>query len=70
MVEKYAKRAGISKKISGHSLFYSCASARSAMGMNAFILRAPSKPKFASISKKYHPIGTEKLRKLMEFTSL
>ncbi len=70
MVEKYAKRAGITKKISCHSLFYSCASARSAIEINAFILRETSKPKFASMSKKYLPIDTEKLRKLMEFTSL
>jgi len=70
MVEKYVKRAGITKKISCHSLHYTCATNRSALGIIAFCLRTPLKHEPTRSSKKYMPIGREELRKLMEFTSL
>jgi site-specific recombinase XerD len=70
MVEKYVKRAGITKKISCHSLHYTCATNRAAFAMNAFYLRTPLDHKRVRTSKKSTPVGTEELRKLMEFTSL
>ncbi len=70
MVEKYVKRAGITKKISCHGLHYTCATSRAALGMIAFCLRTPLRHERVRTSKKYLPIGTEELRKLMEFTSL
>jgi site-specific recombinase XerD len=70
MVEKYVKRAGIIKKISCHSLHYTCVTNRAAFAMNAFYLRIPSDHKRVRTSKKYVSIGTEEFRKLMEFTCL
>ena len=70
MVEKYLKRAGITKKISCHGLHYICATNRAALGMIAFCLRTPLRHERMRTSKKYMPIGIEELRKLMEFTSL
>ncbi len=70
MVEKYLKRAGITKKITCHSLHYTCATNRAALGMNAFYLRTLLRQERVRKSKKYMPIGAEELRKLMEFTSL
>ncbi len=70
MVEKYVKRAGIPKKISCHGLHYTCATNRAALGMIAFCLRTPLRHERRRMSKKYMPIGTEELRKLMEVTSL
>jgi hypothetical protein len=48
MVEKYLKRAGITKKISCHVLHYTCATKRAALGMIAFCLRAPLSPLLSS----------------------
>ncbi len=70
MVEKYAQRAGITKKISCHGLHYTCATNGAALGMIVFCLRTPLRQKRIRTSKKDMPIGTEELRKLMEFTSL
>ncbi len=70
MVEKYAKRASIPKKISCHGLYYTCATNRAVLGMIAFYLRTPLGHGRMRKSKKFMPIGTEELRKLMEFTSL
>jgi len=72
MVEKYVKRADIPKKISCHGLHYSCATTRAALGIIAFRLRTPlgHERMRTRTPKKSRPIGTEELRKLMEFTSL
>jgi len=70
LVEKYAKRAGITKKISCHGLFYTCASNRAVLGMIALCLKTPLRHERMRTSKKDMPLGTEELRKLMEFTSL
>jgi site-specific recombinase XerD len=69
-VEKYLKRAGITKKIGCHSLHYTCITNRAALGMNAFYLKTPLRHKRMRTSTKYMSIGIEELRKLMEFTSL
>ncbi len=70
MVEKYVKRAGIPKKISCHGLYYTCSTTRVALGMIAFCFITPLNYQHIRTSKKNLPIGTEELRKLMEFTSL
>jgi integrase/recombinase XerD len=70
IVEKYLKRVGITKKISCHSLHYTCATNSAALWMNTFCLRTPLRHEHMRMSKKYMPIGTEELRKLMEVTSL
>ena len=70
MVEKYAKRADITKKISCHGLYYTCSTYRAALGMIVFCLRTPHGHERRKTSKKDMPIGTEELRKFMEFTSL
>jgi integrase/recombinase XerD len=61
MVEKYARRAGITKKISCHGLYNTCATNRTALGMLAFCLRTPLGHERMRTSKKYLPIGTEEL---------
>jgi integrase/recombinase XerC len=70
MIEKYVKRAGITKKISCHGLHYTCITNRATSGMLAFCLKTPRRHERLKTSKKYLPFGTEELRKLMEFTSL
>ena len=70
LVEKYAKRAGITKKISCHGLFYTCATNRAALRMIALCLKTPLRHKLMRTSKKDMPLGTEELRKLIEYTSL
>ncbi len=70
MVEKYLNRVGINKKISCHGLHYTCATNRAVFALNAFYLRTPLDHKRVRTSKKSMSIGTEELRKLIEFTSL
>lgn len=70
LVEKYAKRAGITKKIRCHGLFYTCATNRAALRMVALCLKTPLRHERTRTSKKNGSIGIEELRKLMEFTSL
>ena len=70
MMEKYLKRAGITKKISCHALHYTCVTNRATSGMIVFYLKKPLRHERVRTSKNYKPIGTDELRKLMEFTSL
>jgi integrase/recombinase XerD len=70
LVEKYAKRAGIPKKISCHGLHYTCVTNRAALWTIAFCLRTPLRHERITKLKKNMPLGMEDLRKLMEFTSL
>ena len=70
MMEKYLKRAGITKKISCHGLHYTCVTNRAMSGMIVFYLKKPLRHERVRTSKKDKPIGTDELRKLMEFTSL
>ncbi len=70
LVEKYVKRVGITKKISCHGLYYTCATNRAALGMIAVCLRTPLRHERVTTSKEYVHLGIEDLRKLMEFTSL
>jgi site-specific recombinase XerD len=70
LVEKYAKRAGVPKKISCHGLHYTCATNRAALWTISFCLRTSLRHVRMRTSKKNMPLSTEDLRKLMEFTSL
>lgn len=70
IVEKYVKRAGITKKISCHGLRHTCATNRAALGMNAFYLKTLLGHERVTTSQEYVHLGTEELRKPMEFTSL
>jgi site-specific recombinase XerD len=70
IVEKYVKRAGITKKISCHGLRHTCATNRAVLGMNAFCLKTLLGHERIATSLEYVHIGTEELRKPMEVTSL
>ncbi len=70
LMEKYAERADITKKISCHGLYYTCAPNRAALEMIAFGLKTPLRHERMRTSKKNVSMSTEELRKLMEFTSL
>jgi integrase/recombinase XerD len=70
LMEKYAKSAGITKKISCHGLHYTFAHKRATLEMIAFSLKTPLRHERMRTSKKNVSIGTEELRKLMELTSL
>ena len=70
MVEKYARRAGISKKITCHGLYYTCSSHRSALGMIDFDPNESLKNEHRRTPKNNMPLDTEGLQKLMEYTSL
>ena len=70
LMEKYAKRTGITKKISCHGLHYTFAHNRAMLEMTAFSLKTPLRHERMRTSKKNVSLGTEELRKLMEFTSL
>lgn len=70
LVEKYAKLAGITKKISCHGLYYTCSTNSAVLGMITLCLKTPLRHERICPSKKNMSISTEELRKLMEFTSL
>jgi integrase/recombinase XerD len=70
MVEKYAKCAGILKKITCHSLYYTCLTHSSMSGLIVFSLKTPLRKERMRTPKRNMPLGTEELRKLMEYTSL
>jgi site-specific recombinase XerD len=70
MVEKYARCAGISKKITCHGLFFTCSTHSSVLGMIDFYPKTPLSNEYIRSPTKELPLGTDELRKLMEFTSL
>ena len=70
MVEKYARCAGITKKINCHGLYYTCSTSNSVLGMIVFSLKTPLRKEHMRTPKKDMPLGKEELRKLMEYTSL
>ena len=69
-VEKYARSAGIHKKIMCHCLYYTCSTHRSVLGMIEFYPKTPLSNEYIRSPMKEMPLGTDELRKLMEFTSL
>lgn len=70
MVEKYAICAGIPKKITCHSLYFTCSIHSSVLGMIDFYPKTPLRNERIRTQKKDMPLGPEELRKLMEYTSL
>ena len=70
MVEKYARCAGIPKKISCHSLYFTCSIRSSVLGMIDFYPKTPLRNERMRTQKKDMGLGLEELRKLMEYTSL
>jgi integrase/recombinase XerD len=70
MVEKYARRAGIPKKIMCHGLYYTCSSHRSHLGMIHFYPNESLRKESRRTPKNNMSLDTERLRKLMEYTSL
>jgi len=70
MVEKYARSAGIHKKITCHGLHYTCFTHRSVLGMIDFYPKTPLRNVNLRASMNEIPLGIDELRKLMEFTSL
>jgi site-specific recombinase XerD len=70
MVEKYARCAGIPKKITCHSLYFICSTHRSVLGLIDFSPKTSLRNKRVRTQKKDMSLGPEELRKLMEYTSL
>ena len=70
MVEKYARCAGIPKKISCHSLYFTCSIHSSVLGMIVFYPKTHLRNERMRTQKKDMALGLEELRKLMEYTSL
>jgi site-specific recombinase XerD len=70
MVEKYARCACIPKKISCHSLYFTCSIHSSVLGMIDFYPKTPLRNDRMRTKKKDMALGLEELRKLMEYTSL
>jgi hypothetical protein len=70
MVKKYARSAGIHKKITCHSLYYMCSRHRSVLGMIDFYPKSPRRNESLRASMNEMPLGIDELRKLLEFTSL
>ncbi len=70
MVEKYARCAGIPKKITCHSLYFTCSIHRSVLGMIDFNPKTPLRDESMRTQKNEKLLRPEELRKLMEYTSL
>ena len=72
IVEKYARIAGIPKKITCHSLYFTCFTHRSMLGIGMidFYPKTLQRNEHLRRQKKEMPLGEEELRKLSEYTSL
>jgi hypothetical protein len=70
MVAQYARCVGIPKKITCHGLYYTCSTHSSVLGRIDFYPKTSLRNEHMRTSKKNIPLGTEELRKLMEYTSL
>jgi site-specific recombinase XerD len=70
MVEKYARRAGISKKITCHGLFFTCSIHSSVLGEIDFYPKRSLRNEHKRTPMKDMLLDTDVLRKLMEYTSL
>lgn len=70
MVAKYARCVGIPKKITCHGLYYTCSTHSSVPGRIDFYTKTSLRNEHMRTPKKNIPLGTEELRKLMEYTSL
>jgi integrase/recombinase XerC len=70
LVDKYLKKAGITKQISCHGLRRTCLTNKAARNMNAFAIQKLAGHSRMETTKIYVQLGTEDLRPLMEQTSL
>lgn len=70
IVDKYVKRAGITKQISCHGLRRTCLTNKAARNMNAFGIQKLAGHSRMETTKIYVMLGTEDLRLMMEATSL
>src|SRR6266852_1310165 len=70
LVDKYLKKAGITKQISCHGLRRTCLSSRAARNMNAFAIQALAGHARMETTKLYVQLGTEDLRHAMESASI
>jgi site-specific recombinase XerD len=70
LVDKYLKKAGITKQISCHGLRRTCLTNKAARNMNAFAIQKLAGHARMETTKIYVQLGTEDLRPLMEQTSL
>ncbi len=70
IVDKYLKKAGITKQISCHGLRRTFGSAKAGKGMNAFQLQKLMGHERITTTIAYVEIGQEELRRAMEATSL
>ena len=70
MVEKYARCAGIPKKITCHSLYHSCSIHSSVLGVFDLSPKTPLRNKRMRTPTKDVPLRLGELRKFMENTSL
>lgn len=70
IVDKYLKKAGITKQISCHGLRRTFGSAKAGKGMNAFQLQKLMGHERITTTIEYVEIGQEELRRAMEATSL
>ncbi|HYT36628.1 MAG TPA: tyrosine-type recombinase/integrase [Ktedonobacteraceae bacterium] len=70
IVDKYLKKAGITKRISCHGLRRTFGSAKAGKGMNAFQLQKLMGHERITTTIAYVEIGQEELRRAMEATSL
>lgn len=70
IVDKYVKRAGITKQISCHGLRRTCLTTKAARNMNAFGIQKLAGHSRMETTKIYVILGTEDLRPMMEATSL
>ncbi len=70
IVDKYVKKAGITKQISCHGLRRTCLSSRAARNMNAFAIQKLAGHARMETTRIYVQLSTEDLRQLMEATSI
>ncbi len=70
IVDKYLRKAGITKQISCHGLRRTFGSAKAGKGMNAFQLQKLMGHERITTTIEYVEIGQEELRRAMEATSL
>ena len=70
IVDKYLRKAGITKQISCHCLRRTFGSAKAGKGMNAFQLQKLMGHERITTTIEYVEIGQEELRRAMEATSL
>lgn len=70
VVDKYVKKAGITKQVSCHSLRRTCLSTRAARKMNAFVIQKLAGHSRMETTKIYVELSDEDLRYAMKSASM